>query len=140
MHVDAVAGRVGLAPQEPIVVSDSVVTAAALVSRVITGVAFEYGAAVYHGALDALFSYGDVYSVVASAVNTMTSEGDSGLMFSRVLWSDGAAEDVGYAPAIGVEEMAVSVGSSGVSTTAPTATESFWRVGVAKIITRKFGI
>ena len=101
-------------------------TAAALISRVVTDVGWSPGAEPPN-----LYSYGDVVLVRATVANIMTSEGIVGSMFSRVVWSDGAEQDVGYLPAAGVEEMSVSVSSSGVSTTAPSGNQNFWQIGVA---------
>jgi hypothetical protein len=54
----------------------------------------------------------------------MTAEGNSGFMFARVVWSDGATQDVGVSPVAGVESL-------GVEATAPSGGETFWELSVA---------
>ena len=58
------------------------------------------------------YLFGETVMAGAVLLHSMTSEGDSGLLFSRVVWSDGESEDVGYSPVAGVDE--VGVGGVGV--------------------------
>ena len=117
-------GLVGSEPSAPLEVSDTLVSASSLVARVVTGAAWRLQPSVQ-------FSVGEVVLARALLSNSMMAEGDSGFMFSQVVWSDGATEDVGYSPAADVEELGVEVGSAGVSVTAPSVGSPFWQLGVA---------
>ena len=119
-------GRLGLQPSVSLTVSDTLVTATSLIARVVTGASWTSV-----GQPPPQYSFGDVVTAHAVLSNSMSAEGDSGLMFSRVVWSDGSTEDVGYAPAAGIESMHVTTSSSSISTAEPTGSDSFWRLGVA---------
>ena len=119
-------GLLGGSPSAAVTVSDVLVAASALVARVVTAAAWESG-----GQPPSQYTYGMVVSAGVVVSNLMTAEGDSGSMFTRVVWSDGTTQDVGNAPVVGVEELSLAVGSSNVATTAPSASDPLWRVSVA---------
>ena len=119
-------GRLGALPSVTITVSDSIVIASELVGQVITGSAWSAGDQFLPG-----YTVGSTMLVMAEVSNAMTAEGHIGRMFTRVVWSDGHEEDVGYSPEAAVEELTVISGTSGVSLVAPSASERFWQVGVA---------
>ena len=114
-------------PSAAVSVSDTLVSVLQLVARVVTQTSWSSSAL---PPLELGLVVDDVF-VEAVLYNVMSAEGDSGRMFSRVVWSDGHEEDVGYSPAAGIEEMAVSSGSAGVSLVAPSGSEHFWQMGVA---------
>ena len=70
-------------------VTDTPVTVVALISRVVTSVTWT-------AAPPTELSYGAAMGAAIFISNAMTAEGDSGFMFSRIQWSDGAEHDVGY--------------------------------------------
>ena len=83
---------------------------------------------------DAFASYGANISVALLLQQLLRAEGDHGLLFSRVSWSDGASEDVGISPIVGLDELNLASTSSNVVLHAPGSasnTESFWKVEVA---------
>ena len=70
----------------------------------------------------------------------MTAEGDSGLLFSTVLWSDGASEDVGSDNLAGLDQIFLQSGSANVATVAPHSSdnsENFWKLGVEVAASRE---
>ena len=72
----------------------------------------------------------DVHAAARAADSSMTAEGEHGLIFARVLWSDGLRQEVGYAPAQGLDELLVSSGTGNVIVRAPGSSgnsEGFWR-------------
>ena len=117
-------GLVGAAPSVAISVTDTLVSVSELVVRVVTGVSWTT-------APPSQYTFGETVYAVAEVANVMTAEGQSGRMFSRVVWSDAHEEDVGYSPVATIEEMSVVSGSSSVSLAAPSGSEGFWQVGVA---------
>ena len=119
-------GRLLAEPSAALIVSDSAVTASALIARVVTRVSWSD-----RGQPSAQYAAGDVVMAAAALSNSMAAEGDGGYMYARVVWSDGAGEDVGYAPRPGVEELNVTVRSSGVAAAAPATDETRWWLGVA---------
>ena len=119
-------GRSATWPSVVLTVSDTEVTAITLVARVVTHASWSDG-----GRPPSQYSYGDLLPARVTLSNSMTAEGDGGFMFTRVIWSDGAGEDVGHLQVDGIETVSLSVGSSGVSTIAPIGSENFWWVGVA---------
>ena len=120
------AGPAELPPDASIVVSDTLVFALELVVRVITGASWTAD-----GRPPSQYAFGEMAVAAAAVSSVMSAEGDSGRMFSRVVWSDGQEEDVGYSPESAVEEMRVRSSSISVALTAPSGGENFWQVGVA---------
>ena len=106
-------GLVGAAPSVAISVTDTLVSVSELVVRVVTGVSWTT-------APPSQYTFGEAVYAVAEVANVMTAEGQSGRMFSRVVWSDAHEEDVGYSPVATIEEMSVVSGSSSVSLAAPS--------------------
>ena len=119
-------GLLGKEPAEAIEVSDTLVFASTLVARVITSASW-----VAAGQPPSEYTFGETFLASVEVSSVMTAEGDSGRMFSRVVWSDGYGEDVGYDPVPTLEEMQVASSSSGVALTPPSGGESFFQVGVA---------
>ena len=52
----------------------------------------------------------------------LTTEGAFCHLFSRAMWSDGASEDVGYAPVRNIDEILVRTSSSSLVLTEPEST------------------
>ena len=114
-------------PSVEITVSDSPVHAVSMVARVVTTVSWISTPAT-------LVSYGANVSVGVLLQQLLRAEGDSGLLFSQVSWSDGASEDVGITPISGLDEMTLTSSSSNIVLHAPNSAsnlESFWKVEVA---------
>ncbi|KAL1528137.1 hypothetical protein AB1Y20_009499 [Prymnesium parvum] len=107
-------------------VTDAAISASELVVRVVTSVTWAQG-----WQPPPQYVYDGLVVVIAQVTNFMTAEGDSGFMYSRVVYSDGHEEDVGYDHAPSIEEMEVSSGSSGVELQEPSDEESLWQIGVA---------
>ena len=119
-------GRLGSTPFTVLSVSDTPVSASYLVARVVTSVDWASG-----GQPSPQYAPGDVVMASVKLTQSLTAEGHRGFMFARVAWSDGTFQDLFSSPVAGVEEVSVSVGSSGVSATAPSDGSAFWQVGVA---------
>ena len=80
------------------------------------------------------YAYPADVRAVAHTVTSLTAEGDAGLLYAHVLWSDGLREEVGYAPIGGTRELRVAGGAGQVTLGAPGSDggdADFWRVGVA---------
>ena len=64
----------------------------------------------------------------------LSAEGDSGLLFSAVTWSDGAVEDVGVDALEGLDEIHSEVGTASIVAFPPRSvsnSDKLWKVGVA---------
>lgn len=119
-------GQLSSIPTITLDVTDTLVFATELVTRVITTVRWAP-----YWQPQAEYVFGQPFRAVAEVSNVMTAEGHGGYMFSRVRWSDGHEEDVGYSPVGSVEELGVVSRSNGVVLTDPSAGETFWHVAVA---------
>ena len=121
------AGRPASFAKVDVSVSDAVVTAQQLMVRVVTSVAWAQQPPSWWAAATP-------FSASVQLVQQLRKEGDSGLVFARVVWSDGQAEDVAYAPQTGVNELNVTSRSASVALSAPLSgsnSESFWHAAVA---------
>ena len=120
-------GREGSTPSAQLTVSDTTVTVLMLVARVVTSAEW-----IASGHPSSQYAFGEIVTASVLLSNSMTAEGDSGYMFSRVVWSDGSEQDIGNGPTVTIDEVDLEVESTNVATTAPSGGgESFWRVGVA---------
>ncbi|KAL1519836.1 hypothetical protein AB1Y20_023340 [Prymnesium parvum] len=113
------------APSLRITVSDTPVRVQSMLSRVVTDVTWASSPA-------SAYSYGTVVTVSVLVRQRLAAEGDSGRLFSRVVWSDGASEDVGVATASGLDEMRVVSGTPNVVVHEPQSnSDGVWKLGVA---------
>ncbi|KAL1504693.1 hypothetical protein AB1Y20_008472 [Prymnesium parvum] len=119
-------GVSGASPSQDLTVTDNAVSLSALVARVITSIVWSDGEQP-----SSEVAFDSVVNAGVFVSNVMKAEGDSGFMFTRVKWSDGHEHDIGYVSVPGVDEVQLSVGSPGVTTTAPSTDTGFWEVSVA---------
>ena len=71
---------------------------------------------------------------------SLLAEGDTGLLFSTVTWSDGASEDVGTNNLGGLDEITAVSGTPNVVMYEPqrgSNSELFWKMGVAVAASRE---
>ncbi|KAL1499209.1 hypothetical protein AB1Y20_013717 [Prymnesium parvum] len=108
-------------------VSNSPVSAVAMVSRVITDVTWSETPAFW-------FTFGSSVAAAVLVGQIFAAEGDSGLLYSTVTWSDGASEAVGIKAWAGLDEIAQPSFNPNIVVYAPLGesnSEQFWKVGVA---------
>ena len=86
------------------------------------------------------YVFGTNLSAGAVLRQSLLAEGDTGLLFSTVTWSDGATEDVGTDNLGGLDEITAASGTSNVVMYEPQSgsnSELFWKMGVAVAASRE---
>ena len=120
-------------PSLSVTVSDTPVHVVSMVSRLVTHVTWESQPSL-------MYVFGTNISAGVMVSQHLLAEGDTGLLYSTVAWSDGASGDVGYDALDGLDEVKAMSGTSNVVMHEPQSfgnSDSFWKMGVAVAASRE---